>query len=128
MSKALQKAPHTTDLVELKELFGPPPVLSSEDPKAYNAMLALFIESVKPRDFIEQMLCKDLADATWEMKRYSRNKALGIERQYREQQEMREIEEAEEAEQLEEPAEESEQAEQAGPAMEGEQIEQPEQV
>src|SRR5262245_65154403 len=110
MSKALQKAPHTTDFVELKELFGPPPVLSSEDPKAYDAMLACILASLKPRDFIEQMLGKDLTDATWDMQRYSRHKALVIERQYREQQEMEEIEEAEEAEQLEESAEESAQA------------------
>src|SRR5262245_877823 len=128
MSKELQKAPPTTDFVELKELFGPPPVLSSEDPKAYEAMLARILQSLKPRDFIEQMLGKDLTDATWEMKRYARHKALGIERQYREQQEMREIEEAEEAEQLEELAEESEQAHEVDPAKESEQIEQLEPV
>ena len=102
MKKNLQKAPLTTDFVELKKLFGPPPVLSSEDPKAYYAMWARILESLKPRDFIEQMLSKDLADATWEMKRYSRHKALVIERQCRAQQER--AEEAEETEQLEESA------------------------
>ena len=82
----------------LKELFGPPPVLSSEDPKAYDAIWARILESIKASDFIEQMLGKDLADATWEMKRYSRHKALVIERQYLEQQELYEAEEAEDAE------------------------------
>ena len=78
---------------------------------------------------IEQMLGKDLTDATWEMKRYSRHKALVVERQIHEQQEMEEVEEAEEAEQLEESAEESEQAKQADkPGVEGEQIEQAEDV
>jgi hypothetical protein len=127
MAKDLQKTSFTTDFVELKQLFGPPPVLSSEDPKAYDAMWARILESLKTSDFIEQMLSKDLTDATWEMKRYSRHKALVIERQYREQQEMEEAEEAEEteeAEQLEGSAQESEQA----TAVEGEQIEQVEGV
>ena len=86
----MQKASLTTDFAKLKELFGPPPVLSSEDPKAYDAMLARIIKSLKASDFIEQMLSKDLTDVTWELKRYSRHKALVIERQYREQQEMEE--------------------------------------
>ena len=77
-------------------MFGPPPVLSSEDSKAYYAMWARILESIKASDFIEQMLAKDLADATWEMKRYSRHKALVIERKYLEQQELYEDEEAEE--------------------------------
>ena len=132
MPKALQKESLTTDFVELRKLFGPPPVLSSEDPKAYDAMWARILQSVNASDFIEQMLSKDLADATWEMKRYSRHKALVIERQYREEQEMKaaeEAEEAEEAEQLEESAPESDQADQADePAVEGEQNEQVEEV
>ena len=129
MTQQLQKASLTTDFTKLKELFGPAPVLSSEDSKAYDAMLARILESLKASDFIEQMLGKDLTDATWELKRYSRHKALVVERQIHEQQEMEEAEEAEEAEQLEESAEESEQAKQADkPAVGGEQIEQAEEV
>ena len=60
-----------TDFVELKKLFRPPPVLSSKDPKAYNAMWRAFSNPLKASDFIEQMLGKT-ANATWEMKRYSR--------------------------------------------------------
>ena len=120
MTKDLQNASFTTDFAELRDLFGPPPVLESEDLKAYDAMLAHILKSLKPRDFIEQMLAKDLTDATWEMKRYSRHKALVIERQYREQQEMEEAEEAEETE-------ESEQVEESA-AVEGEQSEQVEEV
>lgn len=121
--KELEPASHISDFAKLKKLFGPPPVLSSEDPKAYDAMWARILESLKASDFIEQMLGKDLTDATWEMKRYSRHKALVIERQYLEDQEVEKAEEAEEteeAEQAEEPAQESEQA----AAVEGEQIEQ----
>jgi hypothetical protein len=98
--------------------------LSSEDAKAYDAMLARILESLKASDFIEQMLGKDLTDATWEMKRYSRHKALVVERQIDEEQEMEE--EAEEAEQPDEPAPESEPADKS--AVEDEQIEQAEDV
>ena len=130
MTKDLQKASLTTDFAELKKLFGPPPVLSSEDPKAYDAMWARILESLKASDFIEQMLGKDLTDATWEMKRYSRHKALVIERQYREQQEMEEeAEEAEEAEQLESLQERvSRLTRPTNPPSEGEQNEQVEEV
>src|SRR5262249_5218935 len=101
MAKDLQNASFTTDFVELKNLFGPPPVLNSEDLTAYDAMFARILESMKAGNFIEQMFCKDLTDATWEMKRYSHHKALVIERQYREQQELEEAEEAEETEEAE---------------------------
>ena len=121
MTKHLRHA--SPAFAELKELFGPSPVLSSEDSKAYDAIWARILESIKASDFIEQMLAKDLADATWEMKRYSRHKALVIERQYREQQEIYEAEEAEEAERWEEAAEEGEQGDE-----QGEQVEQSQQV
>lgn len=102
MTKEIEKVSPATDFAELKELFGPAPVLSSEDAKAYDAMLARILKSIEPRDFIEQMLGKDLTDATWEMKRYSRHKVMVVERQILEWQEMEEVEEAEDAEQLEE--------------------------
>jgi hypothetical protein len=112
----------------LKDLFGPPPVLSSEDAKAYDAMWARILESLKPNDFIEQMFGKDLTDATWEMKRYSRHKILVVERQIRDQQEMEETEEAEEADQLEESAVEEKSERADPPAGAGEQTEQVEEV
>ena len=120
MAKDLQNASFTTDFAELRDLFGPPAVLIIEDLKAYDAMLALILKSLKASDFIEQMLGKDLTDATWEMKRYSRHKALVIERQYREQQEMEDAEEADETE-------EAEQVEESA-AVEGAQSEQVEEV
>jgi hypothetical protein len=68
-------------LAELK-LLGPPPVLSSEDPKAYDAIMAQFIEGIKPRDFIEQMFVKDATDSTWDIIRYRRHMTLLIEREH----------------------------------------------
>ena len=52
-----------SNFAKLKKLFGPPPVLSSEDPKAYDTIMARFIECLKASDFIEQMFVKDLTDA-----------------------------------------------------------------
>ena len=40
MTTDLQKTSPAADFAELKELFGPPPILSTEDAKAYYAMLA----------------------------------------------------------------------------------------
>ena len=90
MAQEIQKASLASDFTELKELFGPSPVLSSEDSKAYDTMLKRILKSLEPRDFIEEMFGKDLTDATWELKRYSRHKALVVERQIHEQQEMEE--------------------------------------
>jgi hypothetical protein len=73
---------NANDLADLKELFGPPPVLSSEDSNAYDAVMVRFVESIKPKDFIEQMFIKDLTDSTWEIRRYSRHKALLVEREF----------------------------------------------
>lgn len=68
------------DLSELRKLFGPAPVLSSESPKAYNTILSRLMEALKPDDFVLEMLVFDLADATWEMKRYKCHKVLVGER------------------------------------------------
>jgi hypothetical protein len=56
--------------------------LSSEDPKAYDTIMARFIECLKPRDFIEEMFVKDLTDSTWDILRYLLHKTLVIEREH----------------------------------------------
>src|SRR4029077_20868251 len=76
------------DLATFKKLLGPPPVLSSENRKAFDTIMARFMECIEPRDFIEQMLVKDLAYHTWEIIRYSRHKTLVVEREYHRQQEI----------------------------------------
>ena len=76
-----------TRLAQLRVLFGPPPVLSSENAKAYDEMLHRFIECFEPQDFFETVLMKDIADGTWESVRYSRHKVLLLDRRYRERRE-----------------------------------------
>src|SRR5215475_1118275 len=81
MPKDLKNTSIAKDLAELKKLFTPP-VLSSEDLKTYYAIMARLLECFKPRDFVEQMLVKDLTDSIWEIDRYSRHKTMVIEREH----------------------------------------------
>jgi hypothetical protein len=69
-----------SDLDKLKQLLGPPPVLASESLKDYNAILSGLMEAVKPDDFVLEILVTELADWTWEIKRYKRHKTLVVER------------------------------------------------
>jgi hypothetical protein len=75
--------PRLLILAETNKLCGPPPVLSTESVEAYNTMLLRLIESIWPRDFIERLFCKHIADSTWEIIRYTRHKMLLMERRYR---------------------------------------------
>ena len=40
-------------LAEIKEVWGPPPVLSSEDAKAYDRNLLNLVQCILPEDFME---------------------------------------------------------------------------
>jgi len=66
------------------EAFGPAPVLSSENLADYQELLKQLVSSLKPRDFLEKILVKQIVDSTWELSRYSRHKILAVERRYRE--------------------------------------------
>jgi hypothetical protein len=83
MSQELKTETIATDLAELKKLFGPPAVLTTENVDSYHAIMARFVECFKPGDFMMQMFMKDLTDTTWDAMRYTRHKTLAIERQYR---------------------------------------------
>lgn len=75
--------PGSLPFEEIKLLIGEPPVLSSEDPELYNTMLLHYMKSLEPKDFMLQMLVKDLMDADWEALRIKRHKAWAIERRNR---------------------------------------------
>jgi predicted secreted protein len=74
---------HLLILAEIKTLCGQPPVLSTESTEAYNTMLLRLIESIGPKDFVERLFCKHIADCTWEIIRYTRHKMLLMERRHR---------------------------------------------
>ena len=44
------------------DLFGPPPILEGEDPKAYDEILDRVFGAVGPTDFIEEIWVRDLVD------------------------------------------------------------------
>jgi hypothetical protein len=73
-----------TQLAEILELFGPPPVLSSEDIRSYQEIMARLLEEFAPRDFMGRLLIKELTDSNWEVMRYSRHTTLLMERRFRE--------------------------------------------
>ena len=53
-------------------IFGPPPVLKSEDLAAYGALLAHVNKCVKPKDILEKIWIRDAVDLTWEVIRWRR--------------------------------------------------------
>ena len=56
-------------------LFGPPPILSGENAKAYEAMLDRVVSAIEPRDFIEEIWARDLTDVGWHLFRWRRIQA-----------------------------------------------------
>jgi hypothetical protein len=92
MSQESQEKPAPYNLqvlIEIKKLCGPPPVLSSENVKAYDTMLLRLIESLKPHDCMEGLLIKQVADCEWEKIRFGRHKILLMERGHRQHLESR---------------------------------------
>ncbi len=60
---------------EVRALLGKPPVLISEDPSEYEAMLANMAAAVMPRDAMEWILMGNCVDLTWEIRRIRLAKA-----------------------------------------------------
>lgn len=70
---------------EIRQLFGPPPLLSTEDPDLYERTFAGFAQSLRPRDALEWMIVRDLTDEYWELQRHKNFKPLLIEQAYERQ-------------------------------------------
>jgi len=68
---------------KLKQLFGGPPILASENPQAYEALLTEFARAFPPKDFLGWLLVKEMTDQTFEATRFDRYKVLGIEQAHR---------------------------------------------
>lgn len=56
-------------------LFGPPPLLEGEDAAAYDKLLALITETLKPQDIFEEFWVRDALDLSWEVLRWRRVKS-----------------------------------------------------
>jgi hypothetical protein len=57
-------------ITEDDSIFGPPPILKDEDPRAYAALLANVSRTVRPKDFLEKIWVRDAVDLTWEIFRW----------------------------------------------------------
>jgi hypothetical protein len=78
-----EKKSTEAQLAELRQVVGPPPVLSSESMQRYDEIMAQLMECFAPQGFMQQLLLKDLTDCTWEMARYSRHTTLLMDRRFR---------------------------------------------
>jgi hypothetical protein len=58
-----------------KKLWGPPPLLPSEDPDAYWKLAWAMAQAVEPANAIEWMYLKDIVDYAWEIRQLRRHKA-----------------------------------------------------
>jgi hypothetical protein len=56
----------------IRELFGRPPVLSTEDRDAYDRLLAELVIDIDPRGITEWLWVRDLADLNWDILRMRR--------------------------------------------------------
>ena len=85
MNDSVPKSSDANALVETthvradnRDLLGKPPLLANEDPNEYDALLDALASEVNPKDFIERLWVKDVADHTWEILRYRRIKAAYV--------------------------------------------------
>jgi hypothetical protein len=60
---------------EIKELWGSPPLLLSEDVETYYRVAAHLARTIKPNDIIEWFWVRDILDLTWDVHRLRRIKA-----------------------------------------------------
>ena len=67
-------------VVDIKDLFGPPPVLTTENPQAFDRILLDLVRSRWPQDFIQKMLVWDIANQVWLDMRYDRHTRYTLER------------------------------------------------
>ncbi len=62
-----QGALNPSDVLELSDLLGPPPLLPSENVADYEALSVRVIAAVKPTDAIEHLYVRDAVDLQWEL-------------------------------------------------------------
>ena len=72
-----------TLVAQLHRMFGPPPVLSSEDVEAFDDLLRELLACFKPSDFFAAAMVWEAVVANWEAVRWARQKPLAMERHFR---------------------------------------------
>lgn len=77
MSESKQKTPRVlkfTCFKEFQDFFGPPPILSTENPQDYCALGQAIWKARAPKDFIEITWVNDITYQLWEVLRYRQMK------------------------------------------------------
>jgi hypothetical protein len=68
---------------DLDGLFGPPPVLRTENLENFEKLFGQVMACIMPRDVIESILVRNFVYASWQIDRYSRHQIACIERRHR---------------------------------------------
>jgi hypothetical protein len=71
----LPAAPAGGSELSVQAMFGPPPLVTGEDPAAYQEFFDRISGAVKPKDFLEEIWVRDVVDLTWDCLRMRRLKA-----------------------------------------------------
>ena len=79
MSQKLNKS----SLADFTDLFGPPPVLRTENLENFERLFDQVMACIKPQDVIESILVRNFVYASWQIDRYSRHQIACIERRHR---------------------------------------------
>jgi len=58
-----------TDAQAERDIWGPPPLLAGEDPEVYASFRLGILNSIKPRDFLEEVYAEDVVAESWQIRR-----------------------------------------------------------
>ena len=70
-------------VAEIKAIYAPPSILSTESMANYDALLRMIVESYCPKDGWQKIQVRKLVDLTWTTFRLDRFKTLAIDRRFR---------------------------------------------
>jgi hypothetical protein len=72
------------EIAQSKVLFGPAPILSTENNDCFDILWDQVIATLKPRDIVELIYVRRFIIETWTVERLSRHATVAVERRYRE--------------------------------------------
>lgn len=76
-----QELPQSSELVpeRIAQLLGEPPILPFEDAEQFEALHAEFLVAYDPKDMVERVWVRDLAETRWELMRLRKMRRAAIE-------------------------------------------------
>jgi hypothetical protein len=82
MTQFLSNPPTENEIAAQWAVFGPTPVLPTEDQYAYDRIRASYVAHFEPTNPLQMRLIREVVDADWEISRMTRNKAVAVERRF----------------------------------------------